>query len=143
MTDFPIVLARVYDPLETMSGARLLVDRLWPRGVSKAHLQLDDWLKDVSPSTALREWFHVDPDRWPEFRKRYEAELAANPAAVEHCLDWCRMGPVTLLTAAHSRDHNHAVVLRHWLETRLRQLPRTTQDTGRDSNGEKRVHHRT
>ncbi len=118
MTDFPIVLARAYDPPEAMIGARLLVDRLWPRGVSKVHLQLDDWPKDVTPSTALREWFHADPERWPEFRSRYEAELAANPDAVEHCLAWCRKGPVTLLTAAHDRAHNHAVVLRDWLEAR-------------------------
>lgn len=118
MANFSINLARAYDPPTAMTGARLLVDRLWPRGVAKAKLQLDDWPKEVTPSTALREWFHADPDRWPEFRKRYEAELAANPEAVEHCLTWCRKGPVTLLTAAHDREHNHAVVLRDWLELR-------------------------
>ncbi|VDC33777.1 DUF488 domain-containing protein [Pseudogemmobacter humi] len=119
MADFEIFLARVYDPPEAMTGARLLVDRLWPRGVSKAHLQLDDWPKDVTPSTTLRQWFHADPSRWTEFRDRYETELAANSGAVEHCLSWCRRSPVTLLTAAHDRDHNHAVVLRDWLQARL------------------------
>ena len=115
-----LIVARVYDPPESMLGARLLVDRLWPRRVSKASLRLDDWPKEVTPTTGLRQWFHADPGRWPEFRWRYEAELAANATAVEHCLDWCRKGPVTLLTAAHDREHNHAVVLRDWLEARLK-----------------------
>lgn len=116
---FPIIVARVYDPPDAMIGAHLLVDRLWPRGVAKAKLHPDDWPKDVTPSTELREWFHADPGRWPEFRQRYESELAANTQAVERCLAWCRQGPVTLLTAAHDREHNHANILRDWLESRV------------------------
>lgn len=119
MIHFPLVVARAYDPPDSIVGARLLVDRLWPRGVSKVRLHLDDWPKEVTPSTELREWFHADPGRWPEFRRRYEAELAANPAAVEHCLGWCRNGAVTLLTAAKDQQHNHAVILRDWLIARL------------------------
>lgn len=119
MARFPLIVARVYDPPESMAGAHLLVDRLWPRGISKARLHPDDWPKEVTPSTALRQWLHADAGRWLEFRERYEAELAANPAAVERCLEWCRKGPVTLLTSAHDREHNHAVILRDWLEARL------------------------
>ncbi|MBX3596681.1 MAG: DUF488 family protein [Rhizobiaceae bacterium] len=113
--DFPISIARVYDPSETRMGACLLVDRLWPRGISKADLPIDDWPKDATPSNELRKWLHADPSRWPDFRTRYEQELEQNPEAVERCLAWCRKGPVTLLTAARDREHNHVIVLRDWL----------------------------
>ncbi len=119
MTPFPLMVARVYEPLETMAGARLLVDRLWPRGISKERLRPDDWPKEVTPSTDLRKWFHAGSGTWAEFRERYEAELAAHPIEVERCLDWCRKGPVTLLTAAHDPEHSHAVVLRDWLGSKL------------------------
>lgn len=119
MSRFPVTVARVYAPLESMTGARLLVDRLWPRGISKEHLQPDDWPKEATPSTALRKWFHAGSGDWAEFRARYEAELAANPTAVEQCVDWCRKGPVTLLTAAKDPEHSHAAVLRDWLCARL------------------------
>jgi uncharacterized protein YeaO (DUF488 family) len=117
--EFPILLARVYDPAEAGAGARLLVDRLWPRGMAKAALHLDDWPKAVAPSTALRQWFHATPGNWPEFRHRYETELAAEPQAVEQCLTWCRRGPVTLLTATRDRTQSHAIILRDWLLARL------------------------
>lgn len=117
MVDRPnlIYVARVYDPIVPEHGARLLVDRLWPRGLAKAQLSLDGWPKAVTPSTALRQWFHADPSRWPEFQTRYRAELQADSQGVQECLDWVKKGPVTLLTAAHDRQHNHAVVLRDYL----------------------------
>lgn len=119
MTRFSVTVARVYDPLDSMVGARLLVDRLWPRGLSKERLRPDDWPKEVTPSTELRKWFHAGSGGWSEFRERYEAELAAHPAEVKRCLDWCRKGPVTLLTAAQDPEHSHAAVLRDWLGARL------------------------
>lgn len=115
-----ITLARVYDdPRQVPRGARLLVDRLWPRGIGKDDLDLDDWMKDVAPSGDLRKWFGHDPDKWAEFRRRYLAELDENVEAVERCLAWCRNGPVVLLYAAKDRDYNQAVVLRDYLRGRL------------------------
>lgn len=114
----PVRIARVYG-LDEAPGARLLVDRLWPRGVSKAALHPDAWLRDLAPSTALRQWFDHDPAKWPEFQARFRAELDASPQAVAEALDWCRKGPVLLLYAAHDEAHNNAVVLRDYLAARL------------------------
>ncbi|GAB4292799.1 MAG: DUF488 domain-containing protein [Roseovarius sp.] len=102
-------------------GARVLVDRLWPRGISKADLALDLWEKDAAPSGELRRWFGHDPARWEEFVRRYRDELAARPEAVEELLTLCRKGPVTLIFAARDEAHNNAVVLRDWLAERLAQ----------------------
>lgn len=122
MTNAPnIDYARVYDDLGKTQGARLLVDRVWPRGVSKVDLDLDDWIKEVAPSTDLRKWFGHDTDRWEDFRRRYRAELDENEEAVERCLAWCRKGPVVLLFGAKDPDHNQAVVLREYLRERLAQ----------------------
>lgn len=122
MTSAPdIDLARVHDDLGKTQGARLLVDRVWPRGVSKDALDLDDWIKKVAPSTDLRKWFGHDPDRWEEFQRRYRAELDNNEEAVERCLAWRRKGPVVLLFGAKDRDHNQTVVLREYLRDRLAQ----------------------
>lgn len=118
-TPHPINLARVYDH-DLPAGARLLVDRLWPRGVAKAELALDDWLKSVAPSDELRLWYHAHMDRWQEFAARYHAELDADLADVARCLDWCRKGPVTLLYASRERQHNNAAVLRDYLIAKLR-----------------------
>lgn len=114
-----IAIARAYDDPAETCGARILVDRVWPRGLRKADLALDDWNKDVAPSSALRKWFGHDPDRWEDFRERYRAELDGNPAAVERCLAWCRKGPVVLLFGARDTAHNQAVVLRDHLRDRL------------------------
>lgn len=122
MTNAPdIDHARVYDDLGKTQGARLLVDRVWPRGVSKVDLDLDDWIKEVAPSTDLRKWFGHDTDRWEDFRRRYRAELDENEEAVERCLAWCRRGPIILLYGAKDRGHNQAVVLREYLRERLAQ----------------------
>lgn len=100
-------------------GARLLVDRLWPRGIAKTDLPIDAWLKDVTPSPTLRKWFGHDPAKWDSFSQRYLAELHNNPQAVEIALDWCRKGPVTLIYAAKDRLHTHALVLRAYLAASL------------------------
>jgi uncharacterized protein YeaO (DUF488 family) len=110
-----ISVVRVHDVDSAGPGRRFLVDRLWPRGVRKDDLGLDGWLRDVAPSTDLRAWFGHDVERWPEFRRRYLAELAAAPAAVRPLLDAAREGDVTLLYAARDPEHNNAVVLREHL----------------------------
>lgn len=114
-----ISVARVYDTGAKAGGARLLVDRLWPRGIAQKDLDFDDWIKDVAPSNGLRKWFGHDPKRWIEFRKRYRAELNDNSEAIESCLTWCRKGAVTLLYAAKDEEHNQAIVLRDYLDEKL------------------------
>ncbi len=115
-----IRLARVHDPEPPGPGRRYLVERLWPRGVRKADLRLDGWLRDLAPSPELRRWFGHDPARWDEFRRRYLAELEAAPDVCRPLLDAARSGEVTLLYSARDRDHNSAVVLRDHLLARLR-----------------------
>ena len=110
-----IRVKRTAEAAAESDGARLLVDRLWPRGVSKAHLQLDAWLKDVAPSTELRKWFGHDPKKWDEFQRRYFAELDARREALEPLLVAARKGPVTLLYSARDAEHNQAVALRDYL----------------------------
>lgn len=110
-----IRIARVYDDPAGSAGARLLVDRVWPRGIRKEDLKHDDWIRDVAPSDALRRWFGHDPGKWDAFCKYYRAELDDNKQAVARCLAWCRKGPVTLLYSARDRDRNQAVVLRQYL----------------------------
>lgn len=110
-----IHLARVYDDLSKVHGARLLVDRLWPRGVKKEELHLSEWMRDIAPSNELRQWFGHDPEKWQVFRQRYSDELKANPEAVERCLVWLHKGPVTLLYGAKDYEHNHALVLAEYL----------------------------
>lgn len=117
MTHKPhIQVRRVYDPPEADDGARVLVDRLWPRGISKERAHLDLWLKDIAPSTALREWFNHDPAKWSVFGERYQAELSANPVAVAQIMALIKQGPVTLLYGARDTEHNEAVVLAAWLD---------------------------
>ncbi|UXX83096.1 DUF488 domain-containing protein [Roseovarius pelagicus] len=115
-----ITIARVYDDPASDDRTRILVDRVWPRGIAKEDLDHDDWNKEVAPSDDLRKWFGHDPDRWAEFRNRYMHELAGNADAVERCLKCCRKGPVTLLYAAKDREHNQAVVLRDYLSQRMK-----------------------
>jgi uncharacterized protein YeaO (DUF488 family) len=109
-------IKRAYEAPAAADGRRVLVDRLWPRGVSKAEAKLDDWLKDVAPSSDLRRWFGHDAERWPEFRRRYRAELQANPAA--EALRRLADGPLTLVYGARDTEHNDAVVLAEWLADR-------------------------
>jgi uncharacterized protein YeaO (DUF488 family) len=114
-----IKLRRAYDPPTDGDGARFLVERLWPRGVRKARLKLDGWLKDVAPSADLRKWFGHDPKKWPEFRRRYLAELRAHPAAWRPLLAAARRGRITFVYAAHDVERNSAVALKAFLDRRL------------------------
>mgnify|MGYP003348764977 CR=1 FL=1 len=111
-------IKRVYDSASRADGARVLVDRVWPRGVSKDAAKLTLWLKDVAPSTALRKWFNHDPERWYEFRKRYRAELKDNPETVGQLKDLFKKGRVTLLYSAKDIDHNQAKALAQYLRGR-------------------------
>ena len=107
-----IKLKRAYEPAAPADGKRILVDRLWPRGVSKAAAAVDQWLKDIAPSTGLRKWFGHDPARWQEFRRRYAAEIRERPDELRNLRDHAKRGPVTLVYSAHDEAHNDAVVLR-------------------------------
>jgi uncharacterized protein YeaO (DUF488 family) len=111
-------IKRVYDPPDADDGARILVDRLWPRGRSRASVALDAWLPGVAPSPALRRWFGHRPSRWQEFERRYARELDAAPEAVQMLSDRVLAGPVTLLYAARDETHNHAATLRRYLLAR-------------------------
>lgn len=106
-----IAIKRAYEEPEPGDGTRVLVDRMWPRGVKKEQARIDLWLKDVAPSTELRQWFGHDPERWPEFQTRYRAELKGNPALTE-LRKMARKGKVTLVYAAREERYNNAVVLR-------------------------------
>ncbi|HUB64931.1 MAG TPA: DUF488 domain-containing protein [Methylocella sp.] len=111
-----ICIKRIYEPPEPSDGARILVDRLWPRGIARDKARVEAWLKDVAPSDALRRWFAHDSERWPEFQARYIAELRHNPAAAELLNIARKSKAITLLFAAKDRVHNNAIVLRQFLE---------------------------
>ena len=116
-----IALKRAYDPVSNADGTRLLVERLWPRGVSKAKLRVDAWLKEVGPSTDLRKWFGHDPEKWAEFRRRYFCELGSRREAWQPILSAARRGTVTLVYSSHDTEHNNAVALQEFLRRKLRQ----------------------
>ncbi|WP_113911248.1 DUF488 domain-containing protein [Roseovarius dicentrarchi] len=109
---------RAYDEMAKNDGFRVLVDRIWPRGVSKEDLDLDDWCEDVAPSDDLREWFDHDPDKWSEFKTRYGKELDDNSAAKD-LLDKARDGRVTLIYGAKDEEHNNAVALRDYMRDKI------------------------
>jgi uncharacterized protein YeaO (DUF488 family) len=111
-----IKLKRVYEEPDPRDGVRLLVDRLWPRGLSKERAQVERWLKEIAPSDELRRWFGHDPDRWQEFRLRYRAELAGQGELVDELRELAVKGTVTLLFAAHDVERNNAVVLKELIE---------------------------
>ena len=113
-----IQIKRTYDPPTRGDGRRILVERLWPRGMTKARLAADEWLKEVAPSTELRKWFDHRVERWEEFQRRYRRELNANPGGWESILEAAGRGTVTLLYSAHDTRHNGAVVLRDFLAER-------------------------
>lgn len=110
-----IQLKRVYDPVDTSDGLRILVDRVWPRGMTKAQVQADLWLKNVAPSTALRKWFGHDRSKWEVFRRRYFEELDAQPEAWTLLLDKVAHGRVTFLFSARDTEFNQAVALTDYL----------------------------
>ena len=115
-----IQIKRVYEAADPADGFRILVDRLWPRGIRKDALPYDLWPKDLTPSPALRRWFHEDPDgRWAEFSQRYRSELATAPSVDEVISRIRPYDTVTLLSAAKATDHNHALILRDFLIQRM------------------------
>jgi uncharacterized protein YeaO (DUF488 family) len=112
---------RIYEPPAASDGFRVLVDRLWPRGVSKAEAELDLWLREAAPSTELRRWFHANPDQWDELQRRYRQELAAEPSRLDPLLEKLAADEtVTLLYAGRDTVHNNAVVLAEVLAERSR-----------------------
>lgn len=115
-----VQLKRVYDPISRTDGARFLVERLWPRGLSKERLHLTAWLKEVGPSTELRQWFNHDPQKWSQFRTRYFRELDSQPESWRPILTAARRGMVTLVYSSHDEDHNNAVALKDFLEAKRR-----------------------
>ncbi len=115
-----IRLKRAYDAAAAKDGARFLVERLWPRGVKKADLMLDEWLKDAAPSDGLRRWFTHDPEKWEEFRRRYFAELEERPEAWKRIAGAARRGRVTLIYSAHDTEHNNAVALKEFVERKAK-----------------------
>jgi uncharacterized protein YeaO (DUF488 family) len=107
-----VKLKRAYEPAAANDGLRILIDRLWPRGVKKAAAAIDQWAKDVAPSTASRKWFGHDPARWADFRRRYAAEVHQHPEQLSRLRALARHGPITLVFSAHDELHNDAVALR-------------------------------
>ncbi|TKB76347.1 MAG: DUF488 domain-containing protein [Nitrospira sp.] len=110
-----IQVKRVYEPMAKSDGFRVLVDRLWPRGISKTDAKLDLWLPNLGPSTALRQWFNHDPARWAEFQRRYHAELKKKTALLATITEPAKTHPVTLLYSAKDERHNQAVALQSFL----------------------------
>jgi uncharacterized protein YeaO (DUF488 family) len=111
---------RVYEPPDARDGFRVLVDRIWPRGMAKEQVQADLWLWDVAPSTALRKWFAHDPSKWEEFKKHYFAELDKNPESVHVLLEAAAKGTLTLLFSARDAEHNQAIALKEYLLSQAR-----------------------
>ena len=121
MPEARVRLRRIYDPPASDQGKRVLVDRVWPRGISRAALQHDLWLREVAPSTPLRKWFGHRADRWEEFQRRYREELSSGPAgdALDELVGLARKEPVVLLFGARNPELNQATVLREMVEERL------------------------
>ena len=115
-----IKLKRVYDPVSHADGTRVLVERLWPRGLSRTKLHVDAWLKDVGPSTELRKWFNHDPEKWSRFRTRYFQELDARPDAWRPIVSAARRGTVTFVYSSHDEQHNNAVALKDYVRAKMR-----------------------
>lgn len=111
-----IHLKRAYETATEDDGYRILVDRLWPRGLSKQNAKIDLWLKEIAPSTELRQWFEHDPARWDEFRQRYSQELDSQPEAVKRLVDLVKQQPVTLIYGAKDTEFNQAVALKAYLD---------------------------
>jgi len=121
-----VKLKRAYDHPAEGDGTRVLIDRLWPRGVKKADAAIDEWIKDIAPSTTLRKWFGHDPARWQEFRSRYAAEVRQHPEQLDRLKVLARQGLVTLVFSAHDEVHNDAVALREFLlERQTKRKPKT------------------
>lgn len=124
-----IKLKRAYEPVSRADGKRFLVERLWPRGVSKATLHLDAWLKEAGPSTGLRQWFGHDPEKWSEFRTRYFRELDSRPESWRPIASAAREGTVTLIYSSRDEEHNNAVALRDYVQAKASRRAHGLQST--------------
>jgi uncharacterized protein YeaO (DUF488 family) len=111
-----IELKRAYDPPAPGDGRRVLVDRIWPRGIARDDLRIDAWLKELAPSAGLRKWFRHDPKKWEQFKARYARELDERPDALAQLVEMAKTGRLTLVFGARDTEHNNAVALREYLE---------------------------
>lgn len=111
-----VKIKRVYELPQDQDGQRILIDRLWPRGLTKEKARIDLWLKDIAPSTELRKWFNHEPEKWPEFQKRYSKELSNNQTTINELLFKIKKSNVTLVYSAKDELHNDAVLLKSYLE---------------------------
>jgi len=112
LSDENLRIKRAYEPASRADGRRILVDRLWPRGLKKADAKIDEWPKEIAPSTELRKWFGHDPGRWSEFQRRYKAEARQHPEELARLRSLAKKEPLTLVYSARDETHNNAVVLR-------------------------------
>jgi len=112
-----IKIKRIYDPASPEDGKRILVDRLWPRGIRKDDAMVDEWLKDIAPSNELRKWFSHDPTKWKEFKKKYEKELKSKSLILERLKEEAKENMITILYASKDEKHNNALVLKEMLES--------------------------
>jgi uncharacterized protein YeaO (DUF488 family) len=119
VTGLAIEIKRIYEPANKEDGYRVLVDRLWPRGLRKVEANVDLWLKDIGPSGPLRKWFDHEPEKWEEFKKRYAQELDEKKDLVEQIESKAKTGKVTLLFASHEKRYNNAHALKEYLERRV------------------------
>ncbi len=126
-----ITTKRVYDPIDNSEGVRVLVDRLWPRGISKQALKADYWLREVAPSDQLRKWFGHDPGRWEEFKHRYIEELQAQPEIITFLLELARTKGLVLLFSARDLHCNQAIALQQYLLSLIQKTKGASQDNGR------------
>lgn len=117
----PVQIKRVYDKPAANDGVRVLVDGLWPRGISKENLEINDWVKEIAPSSGLRRWYAHDPKKWPEFRKRYQRELAGLPqkALLKSLAERARKGMLTLVFSARDGEHSNAAALAEMIRKRI------------------------
>ena len=122
-----VAIKRVYEPASADDGRRILVDRLWPRGLTKEKADIDLWLKEIAPSAELRKWFGHDPEKWDEFRRRYFRELASRPEDWQPIVAAARRGTVTLVYSSHDTQHNNAVALQEYLRKKARRRARSTR----------------
>ena len=135
-------IKRVYEPQTRSDGRRILVDRLWPRGLSKKKAAVDDWIKDIAPSAKLRRWFGHDPRRWPEFRRRYRHELRAHADLMRALTARASRGNVTLVYGARDEQHNDAVVLAAAIRARVKRAANAARKPKRRTTRTHRARHR-
>jgi uncharacterized protein YeaO (DUF488 family) len=121
VTRMTVRVKRIYEEAEKSDGFRILVDRLWPRGIKKDDMHIDLWLKEIAPSNSLRKWFNHDPEKWPEFQKRYAKELESKEEMIDIIRDETKRRNVTLLYGTKEIEHNNAIALKNFLEKKIKE----------------------